>query len=200
MSFPGAPTLYPNLSKSPPASAAPPSSSSSSSEPATPLAAPVPAGSAAPESHDMWRESLLRYMGYANEVGEAFRYQAPGMVIPSYLVAFGYVCGDARDKGLRASNAGRSGVYAAADCFVWQSLASVAIPGLLINQVVAWSRKGLAHVEAMKPPPVALPKPVVKWTPTALGLCAIPLIIRPIDHGVDFLLDSTTRRVWGRPV
>ena len=81
-----------------------------------------------------------------------------------------------------------------------QSLASVAIPGLLINQVVALSRKGLAHVEAMKPPPVALPKPVVKWAPTALGLCAIPLIIRPIDHGVDFLLDSTTRRVWGRPV
>ena len=54
-----------------------------------------------------------------SQVGEAFRYQAPGMVIPSYLLAFAYVCGDARDKGMRASNAGGSGVYATVDCFVW---------------------------------------------------------------------------------
>lgn len=33
--------------------------------------------------YDIWRDSLLRYAGYANEVGEAFRFVQPRLVIPS---------------------------------------------------------------------------------------------------------------------
>ena len=37
-------------------------------------------------------------MGYTNEVGEAFRYIAPGFVKYSYGIAFAYCAGDAFDK------------------------------------------------------------------------------------------------------
>ena len=33
--------------------------------------------------------------GYANEVGESFRYQYPRLVLPSYAIAFGYCFADA---------------------------------------------------------------------------------------------------------
>jgi len=32
---------------------------------------------------DIWRDSALRYAGYANEVGESFRNIAPRLVVPS---------------------------------------------------------------------------------------------------------------------
>jgi hypothetical protein len=37
------------------------------------------------------------------------------------------------------------------------------------------------------------PAGVRKWAPTLIGLCAIPVIIKPIDHGVDALMDATIR-------
>eukprot|EP00538_Stauroneis_constricta_P010727 CAMPEP_0119555174 /NCGR_PEP_ID=MMETSP1352-20130426/7468_1 /TAXON_ID=265584 /ORGANISM="Stauroneis constricta, Strain CCMP1120" /LENGTH=51 /DNA_ID=CAMNT_0007601897 /DNA_START=23 /DNA_END=175 /DNA_ORIENTATION=- len=40
------------------------------------------------KEYDIFRDSLLRYTGYANEVGESFRYQYPRLVMPSYAVAF----------------------------------------------------------------------------------------------------------------
>ena len=46
------------------------------------------------EAVDIWRDTPVRLMGYANEVGESFRYVFPRGVIPSYVVAFGYVLAD----------------------------------------------------------------------------------------------------------
>lgn len=36
--------------------------------------------------------------------------------------------------------------------------------------------------------------PLRKWGPTAIGLLAIPFIIHPIDHGVDYVMDETYRK------
>lgn len=36
--------------------------------------------------------------------------------------------------------------------------------------------------------------PAVKWAPTIIGLLSIPLIISPIDHGVDILMDESYRK------
>ena len=44
----------------------------------------------------------MRYMGYANELGESFRPIYPKMVAPSYMVSFGYVFGDTYDKATKA--------------------------------------------------------------------------------------------------
>ena len=36
------------------------------------------------QESNIFREVPLRYLGYANEVGESFRFQAPKLVMPSY--------------------------------------------------------------------------------------------------------------------
>ena len=49
---------------------------------------------------DIFRDTLLRYAGYANEVGEAFRALTPKVFVHgTYVVASAYVLADATDKG-----------------------------------------------------------------------------------------------------
>jgi Mitochondrial 18 KDa protein (MTP18) len=48
---------------------------------------------------NIFRDTSLRYLGYANEVGESFRYQYPRGVGPSYWIAAGYCCADAGWSG-----------------------------------------------------------------------------------------------------
>jgi len=140
---------------------------------------------------DLYRDTFVRYVGYANEVGEALRPVYPKVVRPSYGMAFGYVVADTLDKvgKKRADQAPmedvvRSGV----DCLLWQTLASVLIPGKVINVVTAGSAKALAKSSAA---------PLLKkWGPTVVGLATIPLIIHPIDTAVDCLFDNTLRRWW----
>ena len=93
---------------------------------------------AQPEAVDIWRDTPLRFAGYANEVGESFRYVLPRLVVPSYAVALAYVAGDTVDKARQTANRGASVTsiaYTATDVFLWQLAASVAIPGMAINQV-----------------------------------------------------------------
>lgn len=150
-------------------------------------------------SYNVFRDSLLRYMGYANEVGESFRYQYPRFVVPTYLVAFGYVVADAAStsystwQDTRATNTSerwKKTIYAGSDTLLWQSLASVMIPGAIINVIVKASR------HAVRRSPFALAPMVAKWLPTATGLGSVPLIVQPIDHSVDFVLDNSTRHWW----
>ncbi|KAE9107267.1 hypothetical protein PF007_g13098, partial [Phytophthora fragariae] len=153
------------------------------------------------EDSDIWRDSLVRYLGYANELGESFRPIVPRLVVPSYLVAFGYVLGDTFDKANKAhakavaegvSTRKRSAVVADAtiDTLAWQTMASVVIPGFTINRVVAMS--SFAVQRAVKTSPV-----VRRWAPTAIGLGVIPLIIHPIDSFVDVAMDQTVRK-WSK--
>uniref|UniRef100_K3W7W3 Mitochondrial fission process protein 1 n=1 Tax=Globisporangium ultimum (strain ATCC 200006 / CBS 805.95 / DAOM BR144) TaxID=431595 RepID=K3W7W3_GLOUD len=147
---------------------------------------------------DIWRDSLVRYLGYSNELGESFRPIVPRLVAPSYAVAFAYVLGDTLDKASKAearaqtqrlSDGKHRAVVADAtvDTLLWQTMASVAIPGFTINRVVALS--SAATERTVKNLPL-----VRRWAPTAIGLGVIPLIIHPIDHLVDQIMDSTTRK------
>ena len=60
------------------------------------------------KEYDIYRDSLLRYCGYANEVGEAFRAQTAhmtykgfnGPVSLTYAIATAYCAADALDKGI----------------------------------------------------------------------------------------------------
>uniref|UniRef100_A0A673JIK0 Mitochondrial fission process protein 1 n=1 Tax=Sinocyclocheilus rhinocerous TaxID=307959 RepID=A0A673JIK0_9TELE len=61
-----------------------------------------------PEKHskevDIYRDTWVRFLGYANEVGEAFRALVPvSAVWASYAVATAYVSADALDKGRKAA-------------------------------------------------------------------------------------------------
>lgn len=146
---------------------------------------------------DIYRDTWVRFLGYANEVGEAFRALVPVSVVwGSYAVATAYVTADAVDKGKKAAlahgdNPGRTTRVAVAvvDTFVWQALASVIIPGFTINRVCAASLYMLGKTTKW-------PLSVRKWTTTAVGLSTIPFIITPIDRSVDFLLDSSLRKIY----
>ena len=76
------------------------------------------------------------------------------------------------------------------DTLVWQGLASVAIPGFTINRICWASGKLLAAAAT------GLPVVARKWTVTGIGLGSIPLIIKPIDNSVDWLLDNTLRKMY----
>jgi fission process protein 1 len=151
--------------------------------------------------YDIFRDSPLRYLGYANEVGESFRYQFPRFVVPSYAVAFGYCLADAGTTGYNTWKAGLKDssrsttteitslvAIDTVDTLLWQSLASVAIPGATINMIVRACR-----VAVSRSPMMAFPV-MVTWLPTAVGLGSVPFIIHPIDRGVDWLMDSTFRQ------
>ena len=90
------------------------------------------------------RDTPLRYAGYLNEVGEAFRPLVPSyLVILSYVLAITYVFSDARSKGLRTDNHPlnrNSGCGAAAvvDTLAFQFVASIIIPGTIINRWVSF--------------------------------------------------------------
>jgi mitochondrial fission process protein 1 len=155
------------------------------------------------KEYNVFRDSLLRYLGYANEVGESFRYQFPKLVTPSYGLAIGYCFADAATTGLdtwkkqsastTTSRSSSPEIYAlasAADVLIWQSLASVIIPGFSINMLVKFSRLAVSKNT------IALPVMVSTWFPTAVGLGSIPLIIHPIDAAVDFVMDKSIRAWW----
>lgn len=151
---------------------------------------------------DLFRDTPVRYLGYANEVGEAFRSLVPGWTVGlSYAIASGYVLADTAHKSRETSRGQdwRSGEERRAavgrramDTLVWQGLASVAVPGFTINRlckVTAWllRRQG------------KLPPALQGWATTAVGLAAIPFIIRPIDAGVHIAMDATLRPTLGLP-
>ena len=48
---------------------------------------------------DIWRSSALRYAGYANEVGESFRFIAPKLVGPSCECLPFFVTAEVRQYG-----------------------------------------------------------------------------------------------------
>ena len=133
---------------------------------------------------DMLRTGLVRYLGYANEVGESFKPLVPRIFyLGSYGIAGSYVAADAAWRGSMPP-AGRSALVEGGDTLVWQGLASVAVPGFVINRVV-WA--------ASQAP---LPARWRGWAPTAAGLLAIPFIIRPIDLGVEHFMDVALRPLY----
>eukprot|EP00055_Hartaetosiga_balthica_P018598 m.134853 g.134853 ORF g.134853 m.134853 type:complete len:183 (-) comp9757_c0_seq1:1228-1776(-) len=152
----------------------------------------VPAGDT-----DLFRDTPLRFLGYSNELGEAFKALVPRSIyFASYGVAAAYVLSDASHKGGKefskcsASTVDNtsptfSASKAVVDTAIWQGLASVAIPGYFINKVVSTvsivSQKHLTNPQALR------------FLPATVGLACIPFIINPIDKLVDHFMDHLFR-------
>ena len=122
----------------------------------------------------------------------------------TYGVSSLYVLGDAIHKGTqafeRSKASSRSDLSTAVhvgnavvDTALWQSAASVVIPGIVINRIVYFTTIAVKRLPS---------KGGVfgKWAGTAAGLCAIPLIIHPIDSGVDYVMDGTYRPFVGNVI
>ncbi|XP_073947950.1 mitochondrial fission process protein 1-like [Choristoneura fumiferana] len=145
---------------------------------------------------DMFRDTWVRYLGYANEVGEAFRPVVPARVVAySYAIAFGYVFADTADKStkmIRQDGRPRSVAIATGDAILWQTFASVIIPGYTINRISAFTGRGVKKFGRV------LPSFVGKGITVAVALCCIPIIVSPIDHMVTFAMNHTYR-MWYKP-
>lgn len=143
---------------------------------------------------DIFRDTALRYLGYANECGEAFRPLVPEIaVVLSYAVAVSYVTADAISKGYQCakdSDSKTCALPASFDVLTFQMLASVVFPGFTINRWVAFVTYCLDtfNVEAQFPG-------VMSWLPTAAGLALIPFIVAPLDNLVEEMLDRTIRPI-----
>lgn len=150
---------------------------------------------------DIYRDTPLRFVGYTNEVGEAFRPLVSKTVVNlSYAAAFIYVLADVRDKVIKMkqslsntdhspSSVNKKVIIAGADTLLWQTLASVAIPGFTINRFCAVNYFMLKNY-------AKVPKPTRKYVTTALGLLCIPFIVHPIDEFTTYAMDNTIRKVY----
>ena len=74
-----------------------------------------------------------------------------------------------------------------ADCLIWQTLASVLVPGWVIHKIVKYTRLATMRLQNQTG--------MVKMIPTFMGLASIPLIIHPIDHSIDYLMDNSFRTI-----
>uniref|UniRef100_A0A0N5C7J9 Mitochondrial fission process protein 1 n=1 Tax=Strongyloides papillosus TaxID=174720 RepID=A0A0N5C7J9_STREA len=145
---------------------------------------------------DIYRDTPIRFLGYSNEVGEAFRALVHVNIVRlSYLVAFGYVAADTMDKGSKVAGKKfpnederrKSVMITMGDTVLWQTLASVAIPGFTINRICKFSNWILTKGIKLSP---ILAKPLT----TAIGLSTIPFIVKPIDAFVELAMDKTIRK------
>jgi fission process protein 1 len=137
---------------------------------------------------DPYRETSLRYMGYANELGEAFTSYLPEWGLPaSYCVAASYVMFDTIDKGQKAFDAAEEGdkiidtLRISTETLTWQMLASVFWPGSIIRVIVNMAAQVSGDEHHL--------------LPTLVGLAAIPAIVKPIDTTVDKLMETSISKV-----
>ena len=137
---------------------------------------------------DIYRDTPLRYLGYANELAECFRYILPWSIKVGYTLAFSYVFADTLDKAkkqyeMAGNKFSRRLFVQTGDVFIWQILASVCLPGYVIHQLVKVSKMILPMTGA-----------IGHFGPTVIGLASIPFIVHPIDNFVDFVMDNTYRK------
>lgn len=139
--------------------------------------------------YDIYRDSYLRFLGYSNEVGEAFRQLWSRHIVNlTYGIAVAYVLADTADKAIKAhekdGSSNKDVAIKAGDVLTWQMLASVIIPGYTINRLTKGTRFVVKRYKI----------PQARYIPTAVGLASIPFIIKPIDKLVDYFMDETYRK------
>ncbi|CAH0595278.1 unnamed protein product [Chrysodeixis includens] len=144
-----------------------------------------------PVERDIWRDTWVRYLGYANEVGESFRALVPNKVVRfSYAVAFAYTFADTADKSyrmLKKDGRPKRVLIETGDALLWQTLASVVIPGYVINRLCAYSQLYMKRYPKVS-------RTGRNWIAVGVGLASIPFIVHPIDSGTTMLMDVTYRR------
>eukprot|EP01094_Clydonella_sp_ATCC50884_P025227 TRINITY_DN6558_c0_g1_i2.p1 TRINITY_DN6558_c0_g1~~TRINITY_DN6558_c0_g1_i2.p1 ORF type:complete len:240 (+),score=50.54 TRINITY_DN6558_c0_g1_i2:108-827(+) len=154
-------------------------------------AAAPPTREHAEKEHDPFKDTLARYFGYTNEVGEALRQMIKRWLVNStYVVAGGYALLDTAHKyRLSSARYGQNdGIYHGGYTLLWQTLASVLIPPVFINRMCWAVNTGLTHQNWLTPRQRSV-------AAVLSGLAIIPFICGPIDH----LVHAGMQRVY-KPV
>jgi mitochondrial fission process protein 1 len=129
---------------------------------------------------------FTRPLAYSNEVAESIRKHVPKLVKPLYGITAAYIIGDTCYKTMQAKPENR--IIKASDTILWHSMASFVLPTVTVHQTVHWSEvfmktRNFSHHN-------------IKRVPVILGLLSIPLIIKPIDHFTDYVMDNTFRKIF----
>lgn len=142
-----------------------------------------------------------RPLAYASEVGESLRPVTPGFFVKSmYGLSIGYVLFDTAIKTIEQPKNKR--MITCSDTLIFHTFASMLLPAVIIHKIVAYSGKALNHPSIdkskifsrmMSPSNLSTFK---RFTPVALGLLSIPFIIHPIDHGTEYVMDRTVRKLY----
>jgi hypothetical protein len=140
-------------------------------------------------------KDIARPLAYASEVGESVKSIVPNIVYKSlWGLSIGYVVVDTGTKVYDLSKTtgvtNRDLVVKTFDTAIWHSIASLVAPGLAIHSIVKGARKATTMV-----PTNVFPRAVAMF-PTLIGLASIPMIIHPIDHATDWLMDHTFRQAY----
>ncbi len=131
--------------------------------------------------------SASRYSAYSSDVGEAFRPVAPrAFVWATYGLAFGYVGTDILYNSFIAEEEKRSVKRAVAHATVFQGLASLLAPFVIIHTAGGGVQK---LVKDQKPF-------VRKWSPTVTGLAIIPLLPSMVDEPIEHAVHTWFHEYW----
>lgn len=140
---------------------------------------------------DLYRDTNLRYVGYANEIGEALR-PAIGrhLVTVTYALASAYILADVGAKSSDAWKTKKDTTETfkkGADALIWQSLASVIVPGFVLNRLGALTRFVVCRSSAHQ---------FRSFFVAAATLTAIPFIVEPIDRFVEGFMNDFIRPMY----
>lgn len=133
----------------------------------------------------------VRYLGYSSDVGESMSpILKPHQVRYFYGITWAYVIGDVLYQGKQASEAeGSNNVTVArkmAEVFTFQSIASVALPTLLIHTAVSTTQKALANNSNLT---------FVRFGPMAAGFALIPLLPF-VDEPAEEIIKTAFDLAW----
>ena len=131
---------------------------------------------------------MIRYAAYSSDIGEAFRPVVHKNVVRgAYAVSWLYVVGDVGyetyDKYTRLEFRGWDLFHVTSKRFVFQTMASMALPAFTIHSVVHYSKDWI-----FKP---RYPK-YLRWGPTISGLCVVPFLPFMFDEPVE----AATHWAW----
>lgn len=143
------------------------------------------------KEYDIYKDSYLRYLGYSNEIGEAFRkVTSKSFVIFTYLLEFGYFIGDTVHKGHKAyndqnlpedQNKHLHAIKQSSYTILWQFFATCLIPPLCINLAVGRMHNFLSRKN--------FGNRLIRYGPLSVGLAMIPLFNIFFDPVVSQVLD-----------
>jgi|EP00945_MAST-04E_sp_MAST-4E-sp1_P004120 mitochondrial fission process protein 1 len=131
-------------------------------------------------------KAASRYIAYSSDVGEAARPLVSPMFVKSmYGVAFAYVGVDvylhAKEASEKSNGDTTITARAGIETLVFQSLASLIVPSLIIHTAVHKCQGAVKNASNVM---------VKRYAPTVLGLAIIPLlpftIDEPIEHAVEW--------------
>jgi len=164
---------------------------------------PKQSASAEPDNNFL-HNGLYRYIGFVNDAGEAFEPLIGHKgVQASYKVVALYTLTDMFLSGFRAFNRTKhqtgdeskslfEGVAKAVDTFLFQMMASYYVLPWIIGQIRVQSGKLLGH-KKLANTLVQKNAFLKKYTPVAIAMAAIPILVHPIDKAFEKILDWTYR-------